>query len=137
MLEGCHLLSHSINVGRTLRQSPRPRFFERQQQNSANRKHGDSHRHVTSTSGHVTEKHCRTNYQMKIAVTRTRSFSSQNHSPRLATFLVTNQIVFYQRDLHSTPDFECAMDRCLALVSNWQLRITSLLTDCKMPTKID
>ena len=38
-------------------------FFERQQQNSANRKDGDPHRHVTGTCRHVIEKHCRTDNQ--------------------------------------------------------------------------
>ena len=39
------------------------RFFERQQQNSTKRKNGDPHRRVTGKCGHVTEKHCRTDYQ--------------------------------------------------------------------------
>ena len=39
-----------------------------------------------------------------------------SHDLLLST--VTNQIAFDQRDLHSTPEFERAMDRCCqALVS--------------------
>ena len=40
-----------------------PRFFERQQQNSANGNDGDPHRYVTGTCRHVMEKHCRTDHQ--------------------------------------------------------------------------
>ena len=38
-----HLLSHWLNVGRTLTQSNRRSIFEWQQQNSANRKDSDPH----------------------------------------------------------------------------------------------
>ena len=46
------------------------RFFEPQQQNSANRKDGDLHRHVTSMCLHVMEKHCRTDYQFENSCTQ-------------------------------------------------------------------
>ena len=39
------------------------RFFERQQQNSASKKDGHPHQHVTGTYRHVIEKHCRTDNQ--------------------------------------------------------------------------
>ena len=48
VLEGDHLLSHWLKVGRTLTQSTVLRFFERQQQNSATGKDGDPHRHITA-----------------------------------------------------------------------------------------
>ena len=57
-----HLLSHWLNVGRTLTQSI-SRFFERQQHNSANRKDSDPYGHVTGTCRHVIERHCRTDNQ--------------------------------------------------------------------------
>ena len=49
VLEGDHLLSHWLKVGRTLTQSNRPSIF-RTKQNSANGKDGDPHRHVTGKS---------------------------------------------------------------------------------------
>ena len=60
MLEGDHIGSRLVERWRNLTVT---RFFERQQQNSSNRKDGDPHRHVTGTCRHVMEKHCRTDYQ--------------------------------------------------------------------------
>ena len=49
----------------------------------------------------------------------------------LSRSTVTEQIAFDQRDLHSTPEFERAMDRrCQALVSKFETLGPSLLPNC-------
>ena len=50
-------------------------------------------------------------------------------TPDLPRLTVTNQIAFDQRDLHSTPKFEPAMDRhCQALVSEFETLDTITFT---------
>ena len=83
------------------------RFFEWQQQNSANRQDGDPHRLVTSTCRHIMEKHCRTDYQYENSCTQIRPLiltfkntviGSLNHSTAAIVLFAPSFIIAPRHD---------------------------------------